>query len=89
MSSALELSPSPRPIGFFKIRQITDAGPDRNDFDSFNLANDFKFHSSAVLSDNLIEVRQDGHGFLSLPLRMGKPRAWLYAQPDHPAKSDP
>jgi hypothetical protein len=57
MGSALEFSPSPRSIRFFKIRQITDAGPDRDDVDSFNLANDFKFHSSSVLSDKLIEFR--------------------------------
>jgi hypothetical protein len=66
MSSTLELSPSSRSISLFKICQIADTGPDRDDLDSFNLANDFKFHSSSVLSDNFIQVLQDGHGFLSL-----------------------
>ena len=51
MSSALELSPSPRSISLFKIRQIADAGPDSDNLDSLNLANDFKFHSSSVLSN--------------------------------------
>ena len=50
----------------FKIRQIADAGPDRDDVDFFDLANDYKFYSSSVLSDNLIQILQHGHGFLSL-----------------------
>ena len=61
MGSALELSPPPRSIGLFKIRQIADAGPDSDDFDLFNLAKDFKFHSSSVPFDNLIQMLQDGH----------------------------
>jgi len=66
MGSTLELSPLPRSISLFRIRQIADAGPDRDDLDFFNLANDFKFHSSSVPSDNLIQMLPDGHGFLSL-----------------------
>ncbi len=66
MSSALELSPSPRAINLFKISQIADAGPDRDDLDPFDLADEFKFHGLSVPSDNLTQVIQDGQGFLSL-----------------------
>ena len=54
MGSTLKLSLLPRSISLFKIRPIADAGPDRDDLDFFNLANDFKFHGSSVLLDNLI-----------------------------------
>jgi hypothetical protein len=50
MGHTLELSPTPRSIGFFEIRQIADVSPDRDNLDVFNLANDFKFHSSSVCS---------------------------------------
>jgi hypothetical protein len=48
MSRTLELSPSPCSISLLKIRQIADAGPNGDDLDLFNLANDLKFHSSPV-----------------------------------------
>jgi hypothetical protein len=49
MSFALELSPPPRSIGLFKIRQIANAGPDRDNFDLIDLVKDFKFHSQPFL----------------------------------------
>ncbi len=48
MGHTLELSPTPRAVGFLEIRQIADVSPDRDNLDVFNLANDFKFHGSSV-----------------------------------------
>jgi len=67
MSSALELSPLPRSISLFKIRQIADAGPDSdNSIPSIWLmTSNFTVHPFFLI--NLIQVLQDGHGLLSLP----------------------
>lgn len=49
MSFALELSPPPRSIGLFKIRQIANAGPVRDNFDLMDLVEDVKFHGQPFL----------------------------------------
>jgi hypothetical protein len=49
MGFALELSPSPRSMGLFKIRQIADAGPHSDYFDPLDLAKDSKFHCRSLL----------------------------------------
>jgi len=49
MCFALELSPPPRSIGLFKIRQIANAGPDRDNFDLIDLVKDFKFQGQPLL----------------------------------------
>ncbi len=36
-------------MGLFKIRQIANAGPDRDNFDLIDLLKDFKFHSQPLL----------------------------------------
>ena len=66
MGSTLELSPLPRSISLFRIRQIADAGPDRDDLDFFNLADDFK----SILSQGCNQ---------SLPVKAGSFVIWRHS----------